>query len=159
MMSEEGTVRKISGEKATVLSRRSAMCESCGQKSACNTVTDNKDVEIEAVNTADAKVGDRVQVSIESSSLIKITTLVYLLPVIGLIIGIITGDKFAIKYSYDPELTSFLAGVFAFIFTFFIIKVIANRLGTQKKYQPEITKILRKSDDEEIEECTGPGAG
>ena len=74
MMNEEGVVKSIIGKKARVLARRSTMCESCDHKTSCMTITSNKDVEIEALNTAEARIGDRVMVSMETSSILKITT-------------------------------------------------------------------------------------
>ena len=52
--------------------------------------------------------------------------------------------------SYNQELCSLLSGALFFIITFIIIKKIANRMGQQKKYMPEITKILHKFAGEEL---------
>ncbi len=147
MINEEGTIKKIIGDKAVVHARRGSMCESCGQKKACGSLANTDDVEIEAINTANAKIGDRVYVSIRPASLLKITTLVYLIPVISLIIGIIIGNKIGLAYSFDPELSSFVAGIILFIITFLFIKIIANRISNQTQYMPEITKILVKTPD------------
>ncbi len=151
MMTEEGTIKKIISNKASVLVHRSSMCESCDQKAECGTITSNKDVEIEALNTAGGKIGDRVIVSMPTSSFLKITSLVYLFPVISLIAGSIAGLKLGQHYSYDPEMSSLLSGVILFVITFLIIKKIASRMGTQKKYMPEITKLLPRIVKEETD--------
>ncbi len=144
-MTEEGVIKEIMGNKARILVQRSSSCGSCEHKSSCLTISSNKDVEIEAVNTVGGKIGDRVQVSMETASFLKITTLVYLFPVINLLAGSIAGLKLGQHYSYNPELCSLLSGAALFILTFLIIKKVAGRMGKEKKYMPEITKLLTKN--------------
>lgn len=142
MITEEGNITKIIGNKAWVIVKRSSMCDSCGHRKGCISMANSTDMEIEALNTASGKIGDRVIVSLKSSSLLKIALLVYIAPVISLLLGVFIGIEFGNHFSYNPEICSLLFGAFTFIATFIIIKIIGNRMGNERKYIPEVTDIL-----------------
>lgn len=143
MMNEEGCITKVIGNKAWVLAQRNSMCESCDHKASCTPMGGDKRIEIEALNTANAKIGDRVVVSLNTSSFMKIAFLVYMLPLISLIIGVVTGLNFGRHYGYNEELSSLLTGLSFFAVTFLVIKRISKKMSNQRKYMPEITKIIK----------------
>jgi sigma-E factor negative regulatory protein RseC len=145
MSTEEGSITKVTEDKALVQVRRSSMCDACNCRSACSTLGGGETMEAEALNTANARVGDRGLLNIPSKSLWQISSIFYLLPVILRVSGVITGMKLAKTYSLEPELGALLLGIMGCILSFFIIKLFAKHVRKDKDYMPEIVKILKNS--------------
>ena len=118
------------------------MCDCCKSRSACSTIGGGETMEAEALNTANARVGDRVLLNIPSKSLWKISFILYMIPLIFLIAGIIIGMKLAANYSLEPELGALLLGVVGCILSFFLIKLFAQQVRKNKEYTPEVVKII-----------------
>ena len=145
MATSEGIVTKIYSSTAWVKCTKSATCESCSAKGFCDTAAggSNDDVEVEAINAVEAKVDDRVTISFETSSLLKVSFLVYMIPVLFLILGVVIGDKIAAILNYDQSIFSVLAG-FLFLFAaFFFVKTKGKELSKKEAYQPKIIRILK----------------
>ena len=147
MATEEGIVTKVYSSTAWVKCSKSAACESCSAKGFCDTVGggSDDDVEVEAINAVGAKVDDRVTISFETSSLLKVSFLVYMVPVLFLILGVVTGDKIALIFNYDRSIFSVLVG-FLFLFAaFFFVKAKGKELSRKDEYQPKIIRILNST--------------
>ncbi|MBN2041048.1 MAG: SoxR reducing system RseC family protein [Spirochaetes bacterium] len=141
-MNEEGTVVRVEGNRARVLATRGSACESCGSRSLCHPFGGNsKNVEIEAINAANARVGNVVNISIQSSTVMKAAFIVYMIPILMLFAGVFLGKWFADKNNYDADLISLLAGIFAFSVTFLILKLTSKRFSGKAEYIPVITEI------------------
>lgn len=146
MATEEGIVIKVDSSTAWVKCTKSAACESCKAKGFCNTMggggTD--DVEIEAINTVGAKIDDRVTISFETSSLLKVSFLVYMVPVLFLILGVVIGDKIAPMLNYDQTIFSIVVGFLFLVAAFFFVKAKGKVLSTKEEYKPKIIRILKQ---------------
>jgi sigma-E factor negative regulatory protein RseC len=144
LATEEGIVTKVNSSTAWVKCTKCAACESCSAKGFCATVGGSDDiVEVEAINTAGAKGGDRVTISFETSSLLKVSFLVYMIPVLFLVLGVVIGDKIAEVFNYDQSIFSVLGG-FLFLFSaFFVVKTKGKELSKKDSYQPKIIRILK----------------
>ncbi|MCG2754052.1 MAG: SoxR reducing system RseC family protein [Desulfobacteraceae bacterium] len=144
MATEEGIVIKVDSSTAWVKCTKSAACESCSAKGFCDTMGgDNNTVEIEAINAVGAKVNDRVTISFETSSLLKVSFLVYVIPVLFLILGVIIGDKIAPILNYDQTIFSVLVGFLFLVAAFFFVKAKGNVLSAKEEYKPKIIRILK----------------
>ncbi len=139
MNKEEGIITRTEGNTAWVKVRRSSMCECCKSKESCNTLTDENIMEAEVYNPLKGTVNDRVEFMISTSSLLKITGLLYMVPVIFLLIGAITGYIF---FS-PPEFYALILGLFSFFLSYFIIRLISNKIVLKRKFTPEIIKVFK----------------
>lgn len=142
MSTEEGTVTKTNGERVSVMVRRSETCNRCENRGICHTLGGGKDMEAEAINTAGARIGDRVIIRIKSGVLWKISLIFYLIPVAALVIGALTGMKIGTATGLDPQLLAALSGLGFTGMSFFIIKWISHRLKDKKDYTPEVVEII-----------------
>ena len=140
MATEKGVVTKVYPTHALVMTTKSSACEACSSRDACEMMGGGNQVEIKAINTADARLGDRVVISIKPSSLFKLTFLLYILPIIMLLIGAILGENMA--SSMDPSVLSAMLGFVFFFASLIGIVFITRRLEKKKVYQPEIIRIL-----------------
>ena len=146
MATSEGIITRVYSSTAWVKCSKSAACESCSAKGFCDTAgggSESDDVEVEAINAMGAKVDDRVTISFETSSLLKVSFLVYMVPVLFLILGVVVGDNIARIFNYDRSIFSMFAG-FIFLFAaFFFVKAKGKELSKKDAYQPTIIRILK----------------
>ena len=142
MATEEGIVKKVTGNIASVLVKRSEMCCGCTSQDACKTLGGGKDMMADAINNIDAKEGDRVVLDINSGSALKLTFIVYMIPVIMLVAGSITGIRLGKDISFDPELLAVLLGLGAFILSFLGIIVFGRKQKNNLDYMPVLIKII-----------------
>ena len=142
MAIERGIVKKTYNSHALVVSTKSSACESCSSKGACNVMGGGNEAEIEALNTAGAMEGDAVLISFKTSSLFKLTFLLYIFPVIFLFIGAITGEKIAVSMNSDPSKISALLSFVLFFISLGIVIFTSRNLEKKKEYKPEIIKVV-----------------
>ncbi len=144
MATEDGIVTKVNSSTAWVKCNKCAACESCTAKGFCDTTGGGSDdVEVEAINAVRAKIDDRVTISFETSSLLKVSFLVYMIPVLSLILGVVIGDKVAGIFNYDRSIFSILAGFLFLVVAFFFVKVKGKELSKKDAYQPKIIRVLK----------------
>ena len=98
-------------------------------------------MEVEAINTADARVGDRIVLNIKTASLLKATFLLYVFPILAMIAGAVLGQKVAVMRGVDPSGLSALIGFLFFGLAFVVIRITGRRLSTNASYKPEIIKV------------------
>ena len=142
LATEQGVVLRTDSEAAWVKTVRSSACEGCSARGSCHTTGGGQDMEVKAINSAGASVGDRIVLSFETASLLKAAFLIYVFPIILMITGAVLGQVLAAFIDFSPSGLSVLLG-FAFFFSaLFIIKTRANKMAKKNAYQPKITKIL-----------------
>lgn len=142
MATEQGIVLRTGSESAWVKTNRSSACEGCTARGSCHTMGGGQEMEVKALNSAGARVGDRIVLSFETSSLLKATFLIYVFPIIFLIAGAALGQMLAPHLGFSPSALSVLLGFTFFFSALFIIKARANKMAQKNAYQPKITKIL-----------------
>jgi sigma-E factor negative regulatory protein RseC len=118
------------------------MCQGCKSQGVCHSLGGTENMETEAINTAGAKEGDRVLLKIATGSLLKISFVFYMIPVIFLIAGSIAGLKIGETYFSEPPLISLLFGALACTAAFIIVRLVSKHLGKNKSYIPEVVKII-----------------
>ncbi len=141
MIVEEGVIEKTSRRKAVVRIQKSAGCATCDSRDTCGVVSD-KEMLIEVANALKAKPGDRVEISMPASSLLKLSLLVYFLPVVALVVGACVGAELARSFNVQPTLPSILGGGFAMAIVFCVLKWLDRVTNTKGEYHPRMTRIL-----------------
>ncbi len=144
MATEEGVVFKMGMEgsgMAWVKTTRSSACESCSSRHACQEGGKAKEMEVEAINTANARVGDKIVLKLETGSLLKATFLLYVFPVLSLLAGAIVGQLTAAMSGMDPSGMSALVGFLFLGLSVVGIRVAGRRLSSKRQYKPEIIKV------------------
>lgn len=145
MAIEEGIIIKVMDTTAMVKTLQMTACESCSERDHCHTSSGQKSMEVEAVNTAGAQLGDRVAVSFETSQLFKLSFLLYVFPVILMIIGALLGERVAANFQGNPSAYSALFGFSFFFAAMAVVKLMDKKARKTGKYRPEIIKIKRKA--------------
>ncbi len=153
MITEQGIITKVSGNRAWVEVQRTEACENCGSKGACGALGGHggKNMECESLNSAGGAVGDRVLLQIGSGSLLKIAFIFYMLPVVGLIAGAVAGSRLGPGYGVDQDLGSIIGATAFFLVSFGVVQVMGRWLKQGKNNMPEIVKVMPKVSGDDIQ--------
>ena len=141
-VTEKGVVTRIEHRRAWVKTSRTSACEGCKSRGACHVAENGSEMEVEVINEAGAAIGDRIVLSIESSSLLKISFMLYIFPVLMMLAGAVVGQQISGFLRWNPSGTSALLGLLSFLLAFCIIRIKGNRMARRDKYRPRIIKIL-----------------
>lgn len=141
-MEEIGFVTGRDGIYAKVLiGRKSGCCESC-EKSSCDIPEDG--IITEAVNPVGAQIGQRVRIVMQSHTYLKGILILYILPVLSLILGLVFGGIYLpeIVRETDEELLSALGGFTALCMSLLLVKLLSLRMEKKTEHRSVIEEIL-----------------
>lgn len=140
MISERGIVEKIDNQKAIVRVKKSSACASCGSRDSCN--ISDRDMLVEVSNDLKAEAGDFVEISVPEGTLLRLSMLVYLLPIIALMIGAFLGNFLAKSFQTNPSLTAVIGGGIFLGATFYGLKLYERTNKSGEKHFPRMTRIF-----------------
>ena len=140
-MEQVGLVTKIDGNMAQVEVKRMSACghncENCS--GACNSPS----VKVYIPNTLNVKEGDYVEIKTKTKSVLKYTILIYMIPFVMLILGIVLGmyvfKSIGIK-SYENF--SFLLGLIFLTIAYIILKRIDKKVEKDGELAFEMTRKI-----------------
>ena len=137
-MREIGVVQSVNKNEVFVRLKRRSACLGCG---VCHTDSSG-DMVIRIISPDDVKAGDKVTVEIGSASLFKAISLVYVLPTVFFVIGILAGLRIAplLGLSRHKEILSAILGIILLCASMFL----ARGYGIRRKeaYQAKIIGII-----------------
>lgn len=147
-MNQQGYIIEIVDDITAKLKlKRHSACASCGK---CATTSEEKDIIVEVDNSIGAKIGDRVEVNMETINVLKAAFIVYTIPLIALLIGII-GTFYGLKvanFNGNIEIISAIVGLIFTIIVFLILKKNDKKFRNSKEYIPIVTKIIVSKENE-----------
>ncbi|MBF0201045.1 MAG: SoxR reducing system RseC family protein [Desulfamplus sp.] len=146
MITKEGVVTATLGKDVLVKTIRSKSCDACSAKDSCGEASGFQEMTVKIENSLNASAGDHVVVGFRTAPLLKITFMLYILPVILLITGAAAGDKLAAIINTDPSVTALIAGGISLVIAFVIIRLINNSLKDKKEFQPFLKRFSRKNE-------------
>lgn len=158
MITEHGTIVELAGRQiAVVLCKKQSACQHCPSSGACQIGDDGKSMLVEAFNPIGAEVGDRVKLVTSTKHFLQSSFVLYILPVIGLLIGAVSGQLIGehTAVGLDPQLLSALLGVAFLIGSFLSIRVCTSALK-REVFMPRILS-LQPEPDAQAEELQNHG--
>jgi sigma-E factor negative regulatory protein RseC len=121
--------------QATVMLERKVACGICGQKRGCGNATwgrllGHQESGFDVENPIGAKVGDNVIVAIEERALLSSIIYMYVLPLIGMVIGAVIVNSLVVH-----ELYVFIGAILGLVLSFQAVKryLIVARGGASSK--------------------------
>ncbi|MBF0451642.1 MAG: SoxR reducing system RseC family protein [Candidatus Magnetomorum sp.] len=144
MATEEGYVFKVTPDNTVwVRTQRTKTCDHCETREECQSMGSKPDdMEVELPNHIGAEMGDRVVLSMPTGSLVYLSFLMYVVPIIAMIIGGISGQELAKYYQMDETGFSVLFSLLFFGLTLMIIRFYSNTMAKKNKYKPRLTRIV-----------------
>lgn len=148
MITEYGTIVELKGRQiAVVICQKQSACKHCPSSGACQIGDDGKSMLVESFNQIGAQVGDKVKVVTSTKHFLQSSFILYMVPVIGLLIGAVTGQLIGenIDIGVDPKLLSALIGVAFLVGTFLCIRI-GTRALKREIFMPRIVGLQAESD-------------
>lgn len=139
-MREKAIVVSKKGHKAEVEVIRTSACAKC---KACSLGSEKKVVKVWVQNDINADVGQVVEIEIENKALISATFIMYVIPLISFVFGVVLGLNFAdsIKIGWK-EPFSLLTGIFFMSMAFLLIYLNNKRFEKNRMFVSRIVNIL-----------------
>ncbi|MDY2735578.1 SoxR reducing system RseC family protein [Intestinibacter sp.] len=142
-MNQQGFIIEIVDDKtAKMIMQRHSACASCGKCAKLSSET--QDLVVEVDNKIGAKVGDHVEVSMETVKVMKATMLAYVMPLIFLILG--TAVSFfvlnSISFKGPLEVISGACGLLCTLLSYLYLKKNDQRYRDSREYIPVIVRIV-----------------
>jgi|SRR5699024_5687392 len=140
-MEQIGFVRRVHGYDMELEVRRASACG--GGCSSCGGSCEVEAHIITIPNELDAKVGDFVELKGEAKNILKYTFIVYMIPFITFIVGIVLVNSIFKGRGYaNYELLSFLMGIVSLAIAFLFVKIIDSRIAKKNESVISAIRIL-----------------
>ncbi len=145
MIEEHGIVVQCKDGTALIKTHKSSACDGCASKKSCATGQAGSDEAfIEADNYVGASVGDRVTFSVGAGSVLKAGALLYLVPILSFIFGVVIGQTKTITglfHGANPDLLSGAFGVAFLALAFIGLKVYSSFLDKNRTFRPKVLRV------------------
>jgi sigma-E factor negative regulatory protein RseC len=146
MARKTGNVKTVGKDGwASVVTERDDACKNCESAQFCHSLADCSRMETRVLNRANAKVGDRVTISLSSRSVYKGALILYILPTISFLLGAIGGSEFHKYLGIGETGAAIVFGFAGLVLGFVIARMIAKRQQTASKLTPVITAIIQST--------------
>ena len=131
-MNQQGFIVEIVDDKtAKMRMQRHSACASCGK--CAKLTSESQDLIVEVDNQIGAKVGDHVEVSMETVKVMKATMLAYILPLIFLV---------AISFKGPLEVISGLCGLLCTFLSYLYLRKNDKKYRDSRDYIPVVVRIV-----------------
>jgi sigma-E factor negative regulatory protein RseC len=141
-MIETGYVIGNKDKQAVIRIQRKKACENCGM---CKKGSEG--MEITLSNPLGAKEGDRVEVSMGDTMVLKASMIVYAIPLLFLLIGAALGYIVSPALGIgEKDLAAALCGIVFTALSYMIVRSIDKKVSAKQGYIPRITRILDKEE-------------
>ena len=145
---ESGTVIEVHSQTALVRLRRSSSCSGCASAGQCHAGHGENEQLLEARNEAGATAGDSVLVAVSAGAVLTASARIYLMPVIGLLVGAGAAQVLAdaiISAQAAANATGF-GGIAGAILGVLLGRRLGKRAAHGEAPLPKITRILADVD-------------
>jgi len=144
MARKRGLVKRICRDGwAMVVTERDDACSNCESAQFCHSLADCSRLETRVSNRANAEVGDRVIISLSSSSVFKSAMILYILPTVSLLAGAIGGFGLHQQLGIGENVGAILFGFAGLILGFTFAGLISKRQTASSRLTPVITRIIK----------------
>ena len=134
---QKGIVVEANGKRVTVRFKKT---DACGHCNACFRFGSNE-ADIEMDNTLGAKKGDEVYIDMHANTVLKASAIVYGIPIIGLILGVVIGSRFG-------EIYAAIGGVALSGLSFLILKKLEPKFAKMNEFKPRMTAFVNEEGKE-----------
>lgn len=135
---QEGIVVEVHDRIAKVKASRHSDCENCG---SC---PGNTAIVVEALNAANAKLGQRVAIEIRQVNMLKAAFIVYMAPLIAAFVGALAGNYASSYIGADSLIASIFGGVGFFMLAVWYIRHFDHMARNDERMKPVVVSILSK---------------
>jgi sigma-E factor negative regulatory protein RseC len=143
MAQKKGRVTSISKDGwAMVVTEKGDACSNCESAQFCHSLADCSRLETRVLNQAGAGVGDTVQISLSSRTVLKSAAILYILPTVSFLLGAVGGAGLHKQLGIGDTGAAIIFGFAGLILGFIIARLISMRKTAIRKLTPVITRII-----------------
>lgn len=144
-MAEVGKVVAVEGEYVKLVLKRK---EACGKCRACSAGLTEKEMEMKAKNLCGAKKGDNVEIFLEQSNFMKAVLIMYGIPCVFFLAGIIAGYYGAVHFGYEETAPLFGIGLAVILTALAFLVIHMNEKNwSNGQFLPVATKIAENREE------------
>ena len=131
---------------AQVVLDRKGACGGCQPSSGgCRSCLASAKIHSRVANPVSAKVGDHVKIHLSSANLFSGAAILYLIPVLGLLIGAFTGAWASSAFGFSDSFGSIVGAMSGLAVGFAVVIILGRRPGIRQRMVPTITQIVTPS--------------
>jgi len=147
-MSRFGQVVNTHKNKATVSTSRRGICAGCSERSSCsfdNALGKDKPEEVTVINPVKATPGDMVEFDLLGHTELRISLIVWIAPLGGLIAGSVVGTNLYSQLSLSQDIATLIGAGLGFVAAFIPVMIYDRIAAKGVKLLPRIKKIVNKA--------------
>lgn len=137
-------IRTLPGSRADVVADKQGGCGSCSSASSCHTAQAPQKLTTTVINRIGAEPGDIVAIDVSTGKLLGGLAVIYLLPVIGFLVGAIIGVNVKEIVSMSETGSVLLFGAIGLMLGFGLVFTISKLLGANDAFTPVASRIVRQ---------------
>lgn len=147
-VTESGVVVELLADGVRVETQRRSGCASCSAKGGCGVGLMQQALSrhrhaVTARCRLPVRVGDQVELTLPQTALVQASLWMYFVPLLGMLLGAITGQQLAdLEAAVPADAAALLGGALGFVAA---IRLVSARQGRQLRsgrYAPEVTRVL-----------------
>ena len=140
---ESGVVISVSGPDAVVLMHPGSACSGCHSRELCFGLSGGER-EVEMRNPIGARTGQRVEFTVSPGIRSLASFLLYLLPCIAFVAGLVGGSALfgSERYGAGSDLYAMVSGLICLCVVFVLLRLLSRRLSRDSKFTPRIVRVL-----------------
>ncbi len=147
MIEEIATVTSTRKNTISVVTNQRSSCQQCVQTDSCSTSVlskffGNKSIELKLQSDIQLEAGDKVCLGIDEKIFLRLTGMVYLLPLVGLLLAALFGQYVSTQLGVSSEILIIIFGLFGFLLCFYSLKYFIAHYMDPRKIHPVILKKL-----------------
>ncbi|WP_026893952.1 SoxR reducing system RseC family protein [Clostridiisalibacter paucivorans] len=141
-MDQIGHVISVDGRFAEVDVRRTSSCgENCAH---CGGGCSVPSIRVNIENKLNASIGDYVEIEMEAKTILKGSMILYGIPLLLLVLGIVIGNSIFQGMGYDNyEVMGFGIGILSLAVSFTILRFIDKSIQKNQSLKLEMVKIIK----------------
>lgn len=148
-MPRRGRVLELNGERAWVSAERRGICDGCSDQASCSLHGDGGAGEPDLIlvdNPLRARPGDTVEFDLPGRSELRVSLLVWTVPLAGLIAGAVAGSALHPHLPVGQDGATLLGAVAGFLASYAVLRQVDRRAARDERLVPRIVRIVAPSD-------------
>jgi len=141
-------IKEIEEDQVVISTSRRGVCENCSENSSCSLESDHENEPVElviAMNHLQAQPGDTVEFDLAGHTELKISLVVWVVPLIGLLVGAFCGAIYHGLVSISKDAGTFIGAITGFLAAFGLIILYDRRHTNSAELIPHILRIKESS--------------
>lgn len=141
---ERGVVVQVDGGRVLVEAGPDSSCDGCSAARSCLAAASGGGRRIWMDNTMGAATGDEVAFRIQARAVVGSALVLYAVPAVMLVAGILLGSSLSGRLGTDPELSAIAGGVASLIMSCGIILMASSVLKKRRGFIPQLVEVTAK---------------